>query len=176
MKRVSQKKRRALAGASSSRYNTGMAKTELVCNKKVRHDYEILDRFEAGIELRGFEVKSLRDKQCSLDGSRVIVRGGEAYLVGATIPPYQPENTPKDYDPAQNRRLLLKKKEILELAEREDKKGLTIVPTAVYNKDGKIKLEVAVVRGKKKYDKRETLKKREDKRVIEREIKKSIRL
>ena len=124
------------------------------------------------MDLFGFEVKSLRNKMGSLEGSHVTVRGGEAYLIGATIPPYQPKNTPKDYDSARNRRLLLNKKELGELSGLESKKGLTIVPISVYNKARKLKLEIAVVRGKKKHDKREDLKKREAKRTIERTLKK----
>ena len=143
----------------------------LIQNKKVHFNYEILERFEAGIELFGFEVKSLRGKQGSLEGSHVTVRGGEVFLIGATIPPYQPLNTPEEYDPKRNRRLLLTKKEIAKLSGFENKKGLTIVPMSVYNKGRKLKIEIAVVRGKKKYDKREIIKQREAKRNIERTLK-----
>lgn len=143
----------------------------LVENKKVHFNYEILTQYEAGIELLGIEVKSLRSKHGSLEGSHVIVRGGEAFLVGATIQPYQAGNTPKDYDPARNRRLLLTKEEIIELSDEEAKKGLTIVPLSVYSKGRKIKVSIAVVRGKKTHDKRETLKKREHERDIMRDIK-----
>lgn len=143
----------------------------LVENKKIGLKYEVLERLEAGAELLGTEVKSLREKRGSLEGSHVIIRGGEAYLVGAYIPPYQPNNlSTKGYDERRTRRLLLTKQEILELGGREGK-GLTIVPVALYNKGRRIKLEIAVVRGKKKYDKRETLKRREDKREIERTLK-----
>lgn len=143
----------------------------LIENKKVHFNYEVLTRQEAGIELFGYEVKSLRNKRGSLEGSHVIVRGGEAFLVGATIQPYQAGNTPKDYDPMRNRRLLLTKGEIAELAGDESKKGLTIVPLAVYSKGRKIKVSIAVVRGKKTHDKRETLKKREHERDVMREAK-----
>lgn len=144
---------------------------KLVENKKARFDYEILEAYEAGIELFGFEVKSLRAKQGSLLGAHVTIRGGEAYLLGATIPPYQPGNTPKEYDPARNRRLLLSKKELAHLAGRENARGLTIVPLSVYSKGKKLKVEIAVVRGKKKYDKRETIKKRDIERDIGRHLK-----
>lgn len=143
----------------------------LVENSKIHFNYEILERYEAGIELSGTEVKSIRAKHGSLEGAHVIVRGGEAFLVGATIQPYQAGNTPKEYDPARARRLLLTKNEITILADRESKKGLTIVPVVVYNKQHKIKVEIAVVRGKKTRDKRETLKKREHERDVMREVK-----
>ena len=140
-------------------------------NKKVHFNYEILARYEAGIELLGVEVKSLRSGHGSLEGSHVIVRGGEAFLVGATIQPYQAGNTDSQYDPARNRRLLLTKGEIAELAAEEAKKGLTIVPIAVYSKGRRIKVEIAVVRGKKNHDKRETMKKREHERDMMRDVK-----
>ncbi len=140
-------------------------------NRKARFNYEILEKYEAGIELLGVEVKSVRSGQMSLEGAFVIVRGGEAFLINATIPPYQPKNTPKDYDPVRNRKLLLTKKEIAELSGSEKNKSLTIVPISVYNKNRKIKVEIALVKGKKKFDKRETLKKRATDREIRREYK-----
>ncbi|MBX4216131.1 SsrA-binding protein SmpB [Candidatus Parcubacteria bacterium] len=139
-------------------------------NKKAGLKYEFLERLEAGLELIGTEVKSVKAKHGSLDGSYVIIRGGEAYLVGAHIPPYQPTNAPKGYDPYRTRKVLLTKSEAVELASR-DARGLTIVPLSMYNKGRKIKLEIAVVRGKQKHDKRETLRAKEDKRHIEREMK-----
>jgi SsrA-binding protein len=143
----------------------------LLENKKARFNYEILETVEAGIELLGFEVKSLRQKQGSLDGAYAIVRGGEAFLVGAFVPPYQPKNTPADYDSRRARRLLLAKKEIAELAAAESRSGLTIVPLSMYNKGRKVKVELAVARGKKKYDKRETLKRRDAEREMRRTLK-----
>jgi len=140
-------------------------------NRKARFNYEILEKYEAGIELLGTEVKSVRGGQMSLDGAFVIVRGGEAYLMNANIPPYQIKNAPEDYDPLRNRKLLLTKKEITELAGGEKNKSLTIVPISVYNKGKKIKIEIAVVKGKKKFDKRETIKKRETDIEIRREYK-----
>jgi len=142
-----------------------------IVNKKIRLDYEILEKLEAGIELYGFEVKAVKNKEGSLAGSYVIVRGGEVYLTNMNIPPYQPKNTPENYDPVRPRKLLLTKKEIRSLASSEAKAGLTIVPISVYNKGRKIKVEVAVVRGKKKYDKREALKKRDSDREIRRSLK-----
>lgn len=147
-----------------------MAET-LIQNKKARFDYDILEEYSAGIELFGFEVKSLKNKRGSLEGSHVTVRGGEAFLLNAHIPPYQPKNTPKEFDPYRNRRLLLTKKEIAELAGHESQKGLTMVPLEVYNMRGLIKITIAVVRGRKKHDKRHILKERESKRKIERFLK-----
>jgi len=135
-------------------------------------DYEILEEFETGVKLFGYEVKALRQSKGKLEGAHIIVRGAEAYLVGAHIPPYQPQNTPKDYDPARSRKLLLTKKEITLLADAERQKGLTIVPLRIYNKSSYLKLAVAIVRGKKKYDKRAVLKKRDAEREIRRTLKK----
>src|SRR3989338_321451 len=140
-------------------------------NRKARFNYETLKKYEAGIELLGTEVKSIRSGQMSLEGSFVIVRGSEAYLINANIPPYQAKNTPKDYDPLRNRRLLLTKKEIAELFGSEKNKSLTIIPMKVYNKGKKINLEIALVKGKKKRDKREAIKKREAERNLQREYK-----
>jgi len=143
----------------------------LIDNKRVRFDFELLKEFEAGIELLGIEVKSIRAKRGSLAGARVLVRGGEAYLVGATIQPYQTENTSDAYDPERVRRLLISKKELAELAGADVAKGLTIVPISLYNKGRVLKLSFALARGKKKKDKRETIKERETKISIEREMK-----
>lgn len=143
----------------------------LVKNKKARFDYEILDTYEAGIELLGAEVKSLRAGKGKLEGAHVIVRGGEAFLVGASVAPYQPKNTRKDYDAERPRRLLLTRKELHELLGIESLKGLTLVPISLYTKGRNIKLELASVRGKKKADKRETIKERDTKRDIQRIMK-----
>jgi len=140
-------------------------------NRKARFNYEFLEKYETGIELLGTEVKSVRGGTMSLEGAFVIIRGGEAFLINANIPPFQIKNAPKDYDPLRNRKLLLTKKEIAELAGSEKNKSLTIVPISVYNKNRKIKVEIALVKGKKKFDKRETLKKRDTDREIRREIK-----
>ncbi len=145
--------------------------TTYVNNKKAHFNYDVLRAFEAGIELFGHEVKALKAHHGSLDGAYVVVRGGEAYLVGATIPPFQANNTPKGYDKERNRRLLLKKSEIKELSETESGKGLTIVALAMYNNKGKIKVEIGIARGKKKFDKRETMKRRESDREIQRTLK-----
>lgn len=143
----------------------------LITNKKASLNYEILDTFSAGIELLGHEVKSVRAGNGSIDAAHVTVRGGEAFLIGAHISPYQPKNIAKEYDPDRNRRLLLTKSEIEKLASIESGKGLTIVPLSMYNKGRTIKVNIAVVRGKKKFDKRETLKRRDTEREIRREMK-----
>lgn len=145
--------------------------TDLIYNKKTKADYEILETFEAGIELFGFEVKNIKNNQGSLLGAHVTVRGGEAYIIAANIPPYQIKNTPQDYDPKRNRRLLLHKDEIAKLASLETKNGLTVVPISMYSKGPKIKVQIAIVRGKKKFDKREDIKKRDVNREIRREFK-----
>ncbi len=142
--------------------------TDLIRNRKATFDFELLERFEAGVELLGTEVKSIRGGQGKLEGAHVVVRGGEAYLVGASVPPYQKANAPKDYEPERVRRLLLKNKEILELFTESEKKGLTIVPLRWYNKNRVLKIEIAVGRGKKKHDKRESIKEREFKRNLTR--------
>ena len=145
--------------------------TQYVANKKAHFNYEILERYEAGIELLGHEVKTLRSKRGSLEGAYVIVRGSEAFVTGMHIPPYQVKNVEESYDPYRNRKLLLTKDEIKKLAGNESKSGLTIVPNSVYNSRRNLKIEIAIVRGKKKFDKRETIKKRETDREIRREFK-----
>ena len=140
-------------------------------NRKVYFNYEILEKYETGIELLGSEVKSVRAGKMSLEGAFVIVRGGECFLINANVPPYQPNNTAKDYDPLRNKKLLLTKKEIGILADSGNNKSLTIVPISVYNKGRKIKISIALAKGKKKFDKRETIKKRETDREVRREVK-----
>lgn len=140
----------------------------LATNRKARRDYEILETIEAGISLKGYEVKSVKDGRMSLKASFVTFRGEEAYLLNASIPSWQPANTPKDYDATRSRRLLLKKSEIASLIGSSKTKGLTIIPLKVYNKRGWIKVLLGVVRGRSKTDKREVLKKRAIQREIER--------
>ena len=140
-------------------------------NKRVGFDYTILEEIEAGLELLGIEVKSLRAGHGSLKGARVVARGGEAYLVGASIPAWQVANAPKSYDPERTRRLLLNSKQIAHVASAEGEKGLTIVPLKVYNNGRNLKLLIAIARGKKKEDKRLSIRAREEKRRIERTLK-----
>ena len=140
-------------------------------NKRALFDYEILETFEAGIELRGWEVKAIKTGHISLKGAFVVIKNGEAWLLNANVPPYQPKNTPKDYHPSRTRRLLLTKRELKYLFGKTQEKGLTLVPLKVYNKKGKIKLEIGVAKGKRKPDKREAIKKRELKKEIEKMLK-----
>ena len=147
-----------------------LSRMSLITNRKAHFNYEILNTYTAGIELFGYEVKSLQKSQGSLEGAHVTVRGNEAYVVGMFIPPYQVNNTPKDYDPHRNRRLLLTKRELHDLSDIESKRGLTIVPLSVYNKGKKLKLDIASVKGKKKFDKRESIKKRDSEHEVKREF------
>lgn len=141
-------------------------------NKKATFNYEVVETYSAGLQLLGFEVKALRTHRGgSLEGSHIIERGGELFLVGAHIPEYQANNTPDSYDSRRVRKLLLTKKELSELVKVIQTKGLTVVPLSLYNKSGKIKADIAIVRGKKKYDKRETIKERDVGRDIAREYK-----
>jgi SsrA-binding protein len=140
-------------------------------NRKAHFNYSIEETFEAGIELSGFEVKAIKAGTGTITSSFCIVRGGEAYIIGMHIPPYQPHNIDPGYDPDRNRRLLLSKKEIKTLAEKDNIKGLTLIPISLYSKGRYIKVSVAVARGKKEFDKRETIKKRDIDREIRREYK-----
>jgi SsrA-binding protein len=142
-----------------------------ISNKKAHFNFEILEEFEAGIVLYGHEAKAIRAGKGKLDGGHVVIRGGEAFLVGVSISPYQPANTPKNYDPERARKLLLSAKELSRLEAQGEQAGLTIVPIKLYNNRRKIKLEIALARGKKKADKRETIKKRDTKREIDRILK-----
>lgn len=140
-------------------------------NKKATFNYEILNKYEGGLSLLGIEVKSVKGKRANLEGSYVVVRGDEVFLVGASIPPYQVNNTPKEYDPERPRKILVTKKEIKELQGLESQKGLTLIPISLYNKGRNIKIEFAVGRGKKKADKREDIKKKEADKDIKRTLK-----
>lgn len=131
---------------------------KLVENKKLRMVYDVTDTYQAGIELEGGEVKSLRSKLGSLDGSKVIIRGGEAFLVGSYIPPYQPANTPKSYDEHRNRKLLLTKEELAKLTQIEQDKDLTLHPISLYIKNNLVKCEVGLCKKLQKHDKREKVK------------------
>lgn len=143
----------------------------LVHNSRASFDYELLEQWEAGLELTGFEVKALKLGRAKLLGARVLVRGGEAYLIGAEIAPYQAGNLPPGYQPGRAIRLLLTKKELASLTGVENSNGLTVIPLSVYNKNGKLKLNLALARGKKKFDKRQKIKERETKREVARTLK-----
>lgn len=150
----------------------------LADNRKALHDYEILEKFSAGLELIGTEVKAVKTGRLNLRGSFISIKTSnsnkpkpEAWLLGADIPPYQPKNAPLDYDARRERKLLLSKKELEELAQAEETKGLTIVPLSVYNKGRFLKIDIAITRGKKKFDKRQSIKKRDVEREIGRTLK-----
>lgn len=143
----------------------------LLENKKAYFDFEILEKFEAGLELLGWEVKSLRNKRGSLIGGHIIIRGGEIFAVGIDIPQYQPLNSPQDSEKQRTIKILLNKKEINYLNEKIISENLTIVPLKLYTKGKKIKMEIGLAKGKKKFDKRETIKKREAKIKIGRLMK-----
>ena len=140
-----------------------------IVNKKAAFDYEILDRFEAGIVLSGQEVKSLRDGHAKLDGSFVKILGAEAYLINANIFPYTFAR-PEKYDPKQTRKLLLHKNELISIKSRIDGANLTLIPISWYTKGPLIKLEVGLARGKKQYEKREKMRKEQQKRELERDF------
>lgn len=143
--------------------------SELAVNRRAGFDYEILQTYEAGIELFGFEVKAAKAGRMQIAGAFVVIRNTGASLVNATIAPYQPKNTPGDYDPARSRRLLLHASELKELLGASSRKGLTIVPVKAYTKRNRIKLLIGLGRHKKKQDRRETIKRREAEREAERE-------
>lgn len=139
-------------------------------NKKATFNYTILEKFEAGVVLYGQEVKSIKLGRMGLDGSYIVLNGLEPNLIGSKVPAYQPKNTPDSYNPERSRKLLLKKSEIEYLIGKTHQKGLTLVPLRVYSNYAKIKLEFGLAKGKKKYDKREDIKKRETHREMAREF------
>ena len=143
----------------------------LARNKRAVFDYKLLDKYKAGIVLTGQEVKSIKTGHISLKGSFVTLKKNELYLTNATIPPYKHAGELKDYDPTHSRKLLLKKSEIKSLIGKIHVQGLTLVPIQVYTKKRLIKLKFAVAQGKKQYDKREDMKKRESQRKIKRTLK-----
>lgn len=142
----------------------------LVVNRQARFNYEILEKFEAGISLVGTEVKSIREGKGNIKEAYADIRGGEAWLIGAHISPYSHGNI-TNHDPLRDRKLLLNAKEIVRLQGKVMEKGLTLVPLRLYLKGRLIKLELGVARGKKLVDKREDIKKRDQEREIQREIK-----
>ena len=147
------------------------AMADLATNRRAQFDYEILETYEAGVELRGFEVKSVRAGRMELAGAFVIIRGGEAWLVNTSIPPYQNVNTPADYDPARPRRLLLHRRELEELIGTSSQRGLTLAVLRVYTKGPRIKVGFGLARRRKKHDERERIREREDSRKIDRALK-----
>ena len=146
------------------------AERPVTTNRKAFHDYFILSKHEAGLVLTGTEVKSLREGAANLKDSYVLIKGGEAFLLGAHISPYS-HGTLANHDPERTRKLLLHRKEIERLATEIAEKGLTVVPLRLYFKEGRVKAEIGVVRGKKLYDKRETEKRKESERESAQAIK-----
>jgi SsrA-binding protein len=149
-----------------------MSEKLITDNRKARHEYELLDRVEAGIVLTGTEVKSLRDGRATLAQAYADVRDGEAWLQGAEIAVYDQGNR-ANHEPTRPRKLLLHRREIDRLYGQIREKGLTLVPTKLYFRDGRVKVELALARGKNTYDKRRTLADRDAKRQIERALKAS---
>ena len=137
-------------------------------NRKALHDYTILDTYEAGIVLSGQEVKAVKGGEASLQGSFVHIKGNEAYLTNAHISHYKKAAPDPSYDPARDRKLLLTRKELLEIADRRQSEGLTVVPLSIFTKRNLIKVKIGLARGKRKYEKREVIKKRETDREIRR--------
>ena len=144
---------------------------DLAYNSRASFDYDILETYEAGLALQGLEVKSVRLGRAKLQGAYIIIRNGEAFLVGMHIPPFQAGNTPEWYDPDQTRKLLIRKQEISHLTGKSFQQGLTLVPIRVYSKRALLKLEFGVGRGKKASDKRQKIREREDSRRMARIVK-----
>jgi len=142
----------------------------IIENKRALFNYQILEKFEAGISLIGQEVKSIKAGRITIKGSYVIIRDEEVYLVGCNVPAYQAKNAPPDYNPKRSRKLLLKKSEIKYLLGKAKQKGLTLIPLKVYTRRGIIKIEFGIARGLKKIDKKELIKKREVERELKREL------
>src|SRR3989344_7653298 len=139
-------------------------------NKKGYFDYNILETFEAGVVLFGQEVKSIKTGHINLSGSYVAINNGEVYLTGVKVPPYQPNNAGADYNESRQRKLLLNKKEINYLLGKSAQKGFSLIPLKIYDKHGRIKLEFGLAKGKKKFDKKEKIKKRDIEREVNREL------
>jgi SsrA-binding protein len=148
---------------------------KIIClNKKARHEYEILETLEGGLVLVGTEVKSLRQGQASIKEAHAEVHGGEVFLVDSHIPPYT-HGTIHNHEPRRRRKILLKRREIRRLAGKVAERGLTLVPLRLYFRRGLAKVELALARGKKVHDKRETIRRREMEREMEREVRRRVR-
>lgn len=141
-----------------------------IYNRKARHDYFIEDTYEVGIELTGTEIKSIRAGNCNIKDSYAIIRNKEVFLINMFVSPYKEGNI-FNHQETRTRKLLLHKKEINKLEEKIEQQGLTLIPIKLYFKNNKLKVELAVCRGKNNYDKRETIKERDIKRSIEKQIK-----
>ena len=141
----------------------------IATNRRARFEYEVLDTFEAGVALRGPEVKALRQGKGNLNGAFAIVKRGEVWLIGCQIAHYEQAGRDNS-DPLRERKLLLHKSEIARIAGKTSERGFTLVPLSLYFKDGRVKVELALARGKKTHDKRETIKRREDARAVDRAL------
>lgn len=141
---------------------------DLAINRQARFDYQILEKYEAGLALSGPEVKSVKGGQISLKGAYVTFHKGNAYLLNAHIAPYKQAGNSPNYDPTRSRQLLLHKKELRYLQGKLEEKGLTIVPLRVYTRGYLVKVEIALAKGKKQFDKRESIKKRDTEREMRR--------
>jgi SsrA-binding protein len=152
-----------------------MAESEqnlIVSNRKARHDYQIIEVLETGIALRGTEVKSLRKLNANLQDSYAMVKNGELWLFGLHISPYEQGNI-NNHDPVRTRKLLVQKKEMRKLFSKISEQGLSLIPLSMYFKGPYAKVELAIARGKRSYDKRESIKKREAERTISRTLRRS---
>ena len=137
-----------------------------ITNRNIRQHYKVLETIRAGLSLLGTEVKSIKTGKGSLKGAKILIRGGEAFLVGATVPPHQEKNAPKLYEAGRTRRLLLNKNEIKKLYTQSEEKQLTLLPLTIYNCNQKLKIDIGVASKKTLYDKREQIKKQEDDRLL----------
>jgi SsrA-binding protein len=140
-------------------------------NKKATFNFEVLEKFEGGLVLSGFEAKAIRTGKASLDGSFIISKGEELFLKGAEIQPYQPNNIPKGFQSNRLIKILVKKKDIQKLTQKIEKEKLSLIPLTIYPKGTKLKIEFALAKGKKKSDKRQAIREREDERDILRTLK-----
>ncbi len=152
-----------------SRSGTADGEKTVATNRKARHEYDILETFEAGLALRGTEVKSLREGQVTFKDSYVDFQNAEAWLIGCHVSPYH-HGTHANHDPERRRKLLLHRREISRLLGKKAERGLTIVPLRLYFRDGRAKLEIGLARGRKLHDKRSALRERETRREVDREM------
>jgi SsrA-binding protein len=147
---------------------------DVASNRRARHRYELLERFECGIELRGTEVKSLRQGNAQIGDAYAVIEDGEVWLRGAHIPPYDPASR-ENHDPDRDRKLLLHRHEIERLTGRAQRKGLTLIPTRIYFKGRRAKVELALARGKEQRDRRREIRDRDVRREVEREHRQRLR-
>jgi SsrA-binding protein len=147
---------------------------DVATNRRARHRYELLERFECGIELRGSEVKSLRQGNAQIGDAYAVIEDGEVWLRGAHIPPYDPASR-ENHDPDRDRKLLLHRYEIERLTGRAQRKGLTLIPTRIYFKNRRAKVELALARGKEQRDRRREIRDRDVRREVEREHRQRLR-